>query len=460
MTDNSKDPSSFRDPSGYVFRKNGQIFRIVNKSYKNDFDFFNSSGLYKELVKKELLVSHQVLSNNPLKLNREVYKVIKPEIIPYITYPYEWSADMLLSAALLTLDIQKEALKFGMILKDASAFNIQFNGVKPVFIDTLSFSRRSVGKPWIAYRQFCRHFLSPLAIMKFRDIRLGKMLSLFLDGIELSTAVKLLPLKTYLNFHLFIHIFLHNLSQDRLDKGQKVNKNPKYKLTDLNRLIDSLYIAVKSCRQKSKKSYWSGYYHENNYTKKASDSKIEIITLLLRKLRPLCLIDFGSNTGKFSRISAKYSKNVISLDNDPQAVNENYNLSIMEKKENIITLNIDITNPSPALGWLGQERKSFLNRFNSDAALALALIHHLYFSHNLNFDRVAGFFNKITRNLLIEFIPLEDNQVQSLIKSRLEDFSYYNEYNFIKDFTKYFQINGRFKLTDSGRVIFLMKSLK
>src|SRR5436305_5024942 len=160
----SKHPSSYRDPSGFLFYYEGVLYRQVNLVFKNDFDLFISGGLYHQLVEKNLLASHQTLSKN-FTGSPDFYLTLQPEFIRFITYPYEWCFDMLKDAALVTLQAAREALNFGMMLKDASAYNIQWQNGKMKFIDSLSFEKYREEEPWIAYRQFCQQFFAPLALM-------------------------------------------------------------------------------------------------------------------------------------------------------------------------------------------------------------------------------------------------------------------------------------------------------
>jgi hypothetical protein len=206
------EPGSFRDPAGFLFYLKKKLYRQVNQSYKEDYDLLIDSGLYQKLVEQEALIPHQevdILFPQPLN----GYKVIQPEFIPFISYPYEWSFSQLKDAALTTLKIQKIAFQHGMSLKDSSAFNIQFHMGKPLFIDTLSFEKYKEGEPWVAYRQFCQHFLAPLTLMSRRDIRLGQLLRIYIDGIPLDLAASLLPFSTRLNMSVYMHIVFHGKIQ-------------------------------------------------------------------------------------------------------------------------------------------------------------------------------------------------------------------------------------------------------
>src|SRR6185503_16964008 len=197
--------ASFRDPSGFLFSRGGVLYRQVNRKYEQEYARLMESGLYEKLVKAGLLIPHLEVDEAPAEsevTRAFAYKIIQPERAPFISYPYEWSFGQLKDAALATLSIQRRALKVGMSLKDASAYNIQFVRGKPTLIDTLSFEIYKEGQPWVAYRQSCQHFLAPLALMALKDVRLNQLLRVYIDGVPLDLASGLLPAKTRLNFGL------------------------------------------------------------------------------------------------------------------------------------------------------------------------------------------------------------------------------------------------------------------
>ena len=267
MSKDSVVSSSFRDPSGFLYRKEGVLLRQINKKYRQTYDWFVKK-LYPVLKKQELIVNHK---EKPLSLakTRDAYKIIQPDELPFISYPYEWSFSMLQDAALLTLEIMKIALDNGMILKDASAYNVQFKHGKPIFIDTLSFEKYEEGKPWVAYKQFCQHFLAPLALMSYVDIRLNSLLKEFIDGIPLDLAVNLLPLRAKAKLGLFLNLVLHAKSQSKYaDIGEKVSVRKMSKLR-LKSLVDSLESTIKKLKCNSKNTEWEMYYEKKcNYNQK------------------------------------------------------------------------------------------------------------------------------------------------------------------------------------------------
>jgi len=453
---NGTHPSSFRDPSGFLFYRDGLIHRQVNNVYKEDYDYLMNSGLYKALMDSELLIPHDEVDIGCVNSD-EAYKIIKPESIPFLSYPYEWCFSQLKDAALTTLEIQKQALDFGMSLKDCSGYNIQFRKGKPVFIDTLSFKKYQEGQPWVAYRQFCQHFLAPLSLMSYRDIRLNQLFRIYIDGIPLDLASSLLPFRTHFRFFLLCHIHLHAKSQKHFaDKTVNTSGHKMGRLSFLG-LIDSLKSAIQGLRWRPQGTEWVDYYEETNYSSDALQHKKQIVDAFLDRINPKSVWDLGANIGTFSRIASIKAPLTISFDVDPAAVEKNYLGCIKNGETNILPLLLDLTNPSPGIGWENRERMSFVERGPADTVLALALIHHLALSNNLPFSKIVEFFNKICTSLIIEFIPKTDSQVQRLLSTREDIFCNYTKQVFENEFSKYFTIRSSEKIKDSERILYFMQ---
>ncbi len=458
MSLNGKLSGSFRDPSGFMFIRDGELYRQINRCYQDNFDLFMESGLYERLCNKGLLIPHtesDIPSANP----DLAYKIIKPEIIPFISYPYEWSFSQFKDTALATLEIEKQALKHGMLLKDASAYNIQFRDCRSVFIDTLSFEKYEEGKPWVAYKQFCQHFLAPLALMSYTDIRLGLMMRLFIDGIPLSLTARLLPFRCRFRMSLFLHIYLHARSQDYYSDKQVDNAKTARRISKQSRLglIDSLETAIKKMKWQPAKTEWGEYYEATNYSSDALREKGKLVAKYLDISTPQTVWDLGANTGLFSRIAAEKGMNTISFDIDPVAVEKNYFACKKDKISNMLPLLIDLTNPSPGIGWACEERESLIERSPADTAMALALIHHLAISNNLPFSHIASFFRNISEYLIIEFVPKSDSQVKRLLSTREDIFPAYTKEDFEAEFTKLFIIEKCEQIKGSERHLYLMK---
>jgi len=450
--------SSFRDPSGFLFYQNSQLFRQINNSYKENYNHLIQSGLYKSLVDSKLLIPH---TETKLKatLPEKAFKVIKPEPIPFISYPYEWCFSQLKDAGLLTLRIQKRAMDYQMSLIDCTAYNIQFKEGKPVFIDTLSFEKYREGEPWVAYRQFCQHFFGPLALMAYKDIRLSQLFRIYIDGLPLDLSSSLLPFYTRFIPSLYLHIHLHAKSQERF--ANKTIKKSDYKMSRFSflGLIDGLETAVKKLTWAPKKSVWGNYYEGTNYTTDAHAHKTTLVAEFLDKTKPKSVWDIGANVGMFSRISSNKGINTISFDMDSVCVEKNYLESVEKKEKNILPLIVDLTNPSPNLGWENKERMSLLERAPTDLVMALALIHHLAISNNLSQNKIASFFSKICKWLIIEFVPKQDSQVQKLLSTREDIFTDYTQKEFEKEFKFFFIILNSVKIKQTERTLYLLERI-
>ncbi len=459
MKNNERLSASFRDPSGFLFQREGILYRQVNKSYQADYDRLMQSGLYERLIKAKKLIPHEENDAVPAVADT-AYRVIQPEKVAFISYPYEWSFSQLKDAALLTLSIQKTALEYGLSLKDASAYNIQFHNGRAVLIDSLSFEAYQEGKPWVAYRQFCQHFLAPLALMAIVDIRLSQLLRVYIDGIPLDLASKLLPWKTRVNFGLTAHIHLHASAQKKYADApdQSREKSARVSKMGLIGLIESLQKTVKSLSWTPKGTEWGEYYDATNYTREAFDQKLQLVKTFLEEIHPQRVWDLGANTGVFSRLAADLGAMTISSDIDPAAVEKNYLDSRQKKEKNLVPLVLDLTNPSPGIGWGNAERDSFAGRGPVDCVMALALVHHLAISNNVPLPDVAEYFSQLGRWLIVEFIPKEDSQVQRLMATREDIFPLYHQRGFEEAFQSCFSILKTQPIPGSKRILYLMEA--
>jgi hypothetical protein len=443
--------SSFRDPSGFVFWDNDTLYRQINPLYTKQFTHLIESGLYDVLSLQNLLINHTLIS----KEQSDNSVIIKPECVSFISYPYEWSFNQLKDAALTTLLIHKYALEYGMVLKDASAYNIQFVKGHPKLIDTLSFDFYEEGSPWVAYGQFCRHFLAPLFLMSEVDVRLSQMMRIYIDGIPLDLASKLLKGKGGFNAKQHIHWHANSI-RNHSEDGKKVNIHKKINISKFNHIamIDSLIRTVNKMTLRKVKTEWMDYYNHTNYTDIAIINKENIISNFIRSIHPVSIWDLGANDGHFSRIAIDNGVSyVVSFDIDPIAVDYNYKL-VKANKENILPLIIDLINPSPGIGFANKERNTIDKRQKPDCILALALIHHLAISNNLQFDKIAEWFAELSDSLIIEFVPKEDSQVQILLSTRDDIFINYSKSDFERAFEIYFNLIKSEDIKESDRVLY------
>lgn len=446
------EPSSFRDPSGKIFYDKARVYRAIFPNYVDNFNSLMSSGLYARLIEEGLLIPHR----DSRKRYPGAAKVIAPQPVPFISYPYEWCFSQLKDAALATLKIQKIALDHGMVLKDGSAYNIQFVKNKPVLIDTLSFEKRGGDRPWVAYQQFTRHFLAPLALMAKTDVRLSQLLASNIDGVPLDLASKLLPHRSKLNPGLLTHIHLHSSFQKRHEKPKKTKVKPMSKAS-LYGLVDNLASTVASLKLKGIETEWGSYYRDTNYSTAAMHDKKRIIEEIAKKTAAEKVLDLGSNTGVFSKLFSKRNISVLSLDVDPLAVEKNYQRCKSEGDEHTFPALYDISNPSPAIGFRNMERPALFDRFKPDMVLALALIHHLRITHNIPLADMADYFRSVSPDQVVEWVPKDDSQVRRMLYSRQDVFDDYDVKCFEKEFKKG-AVMKKHKLKQSGRVIYHFRS--
>lgn len=409
-------PASFRDPSGQVFRRDGRIYRTVTPKGCADYRFFVDSGLARELTDSGMVVGFA--ETEPL----DAGAILALEELPFISYPYEWSFSQLKDAALLTLDLNLKLLEKGMILKDASAFNVSWRKGFPVFMDHGSFTLYREGQPWQAYRQFVMHFLGPLLLMKEKDVRFLSFFRNHLDGIPLDFVSGCLPWSSWLKPSSLIHIHLHTRFQNRYsDSRREEGTSPSMSLKNLVDLMKCLRNDVEGLTPPRLKTEWGDYYCDTNYSREAFAFKRETVERFCRELKPLRTVDLGANTGEFSRIAADCSGDVIAADIDPAAVEMLYR-SIRRTGAPVYPVLQDLNNPSPGLGLFNEERDSFFARAHGDLVMGLALLHHLRIGANWTFPRIVRLFSGMAPAAVVEFVPWEDSQVRRLLRSRPDIF--------------------------------------
>lgn len=450
-------PGSFRDPSGTVSLVDGFPVRRVNASYGTHWDAFHSTGLCERLQSAGLLVRHEASAADALPPG--AIAELRPERIPLITHPYEWSFSQLKDAALCTLEIQRHAMDCGMTLKDASAYNIQFLRGRPVLIDTLSFEKARPGAAWIAYGQFCRHFLAPLAMIAHVHPACGTLSRAFLDGIPLDLASRTLPTRTRLAPGLLMHVHAHASAEGKAGDGRTGGK-ASVSDAGLRGLLDSVRGTVEKLQWKPEGTVWADYYDHTNYTPEAFERKRALVDDTWHALWPGFgeVWDMGANTGAFSEIAARHAERVVAWDVDPAAVERHY-LRLREAgTENILPLVLDLTNPSPAIGWALAERESLLQRAKPDAVMALALVHHLAIANNVPLPDVASLFASLAPRLLIEFVPKDDSQVQRLLSTREDIFHDYDEHGFERAFAPLFDTVRKSPVEGTQRILYAMEA--
>jgi hypothetical protein len=449
--------ASYKDRDGFVFKYQGKYYRCINAGYNDHYQCLVQGGLYNELIKKKWLVSHEEIADTA-EFNLPGTKIILPLQISVITCPYEWSFAMWQDAALLTLNIAKAAIEKGMLLKDATPFNIQFLNGAPIFIDTLSFEKYTEEKPWVAYRQFCECFLAPLLLQQYCTVDGGKFLTIYPNGIPLNILISLLPKKAKWNLHNYLHIYLQATIKDKKGKNNTANAG-LFSKQKMLLLLNGLTGYVSKLHIKKTKTTWDDYYSDTILSNAYLHEKTKLVKSFLSSVAYTSMIDLGANDGHFSLLFKNTQKQIIAVDGDANCINDLYIKIRSEKITNILPVLNTLQTPSPAIGWNNTERDSFNERIKGDVILALALVHHLAIANNVPFDFIAGWLASMGSYILIEFVPKTDEKVKLLLQNREDIFHDYTVENFELVFSKKFQVILKEKITGTERLLYLMKKL-
>ncbi len=458
-----RDSGSFRDPDGFVFRIGERVLRALRQPGLDAYRVFQHSGAARWAEQEGLVVPsweiERPIAPDGEQLPSDIVSVLEHKRVPFISYPYEWTFDMLKDAALLHLDLSLGLSRYNLTLKDSTPYNIQFMGAKPIFIDVLSLERYQNGMPWLGYTQFCQTFLYPLTLKAYCGMDFQPMMRSNLDGISAITMKKMLGIRAWLRRGMFKHVILQSTLQSSFAQGTPVLteefKTLQFSLDHIVRLIRAMKRLIKKLSLRHAASHWSSYREDNSYSPAARERKRAFVKKHLEKLAPASVWDIGSNTGEFSVLAADHSPHVIALDADADSANQLYLYCRAHKIEGIAPLVIDITNPSPALGWSLAERRSLFERGQPECILALALVHHLCLTNNIPLAKVFQFIAELgAKHVIIEFVPKTDPMVKRLLANRQDVYPWYSRAMFEKEATCLFSIGDRTELEKDGRELY------
>ena len=450
---------SFRDPGGQVYLLDGRVFRTVMPCAVEDFDFVRSTGLISELVEQGQLIPESVVDPSMLgEAGAHASYVLEHPLLPFISYPYEWSFAALKAAAIHQLDIHLCALEYGVTLSDATAYNIQFRGVKPVFIDSLSFRRYQEGEFWLGHRQFCEQFLNPLLLRSITGIPHNSWYRGGMEGICAQELNQVLPFHRKLSFNVLTHVVLQARFQSQAGSqhdAERVVTKRKLALTAFRQMLLGLRKWINKLEPAGTgKTVWQEYSQENSYSTDEVLLKRKFIALFTQSVSPEILWDIGCNSGEYSKTALDAgADSVVGFDFDHGALDLAFSRASVEGL-NFLPLYLDATNPAPLQGWAQKERQGLMQRANADGILALALVHHLAIGKNIPLPGVIGWIVSMAPQGIIEFVQKSDPMVQELLRLREDIFNDYSEDTFTHALEKKAVIERTETVSASGRKLF------
>jgi len=465
MTNFQFDPGSFRDRSSRVFHVDDAIFRVLSKKALKEWQFLMSTTFFKRFMAQgKLIQTEQVDIGGKLDqtIMGEWAATLKHQIIPFISYPYEWSFGMLKDAALLQLELMHAALDEGMILKDSSAFNFQWVGTNPVFIDIPSFEKLDVGKPWVGYQQFCQLFLYPLFLQAYKHIPFQPWLRGSIDGIEPELCNRLMSIRDLVRPGVFMHVYLHAKMQSKYDSSQN---NIKETLrsggfnTDLIKAnVRRLSKIIRKLTWKSGKSTSSDYSNNNSHTDGDHDMKVAFVRDVVMTQPWKLVWDLNCDTGTFSRIAAENARYVVAMDVDCNAIEVLYHALKQGGNKSILPLVSNVVDPSPNLGWRGLERKALTERGKPDLTLCLALIHRIVISENVLLKEFIDWIASLGTSIVIEFVTKEDPIVKALLQNKEDNYTDYEINYFEQCLSESFDVARREMMSSENRILYFAKA--
>jgi len=458
-----REPGSFRDPSNGVLEADGSIYRFFKGDSASEFEAFLATDLHRELTSSRLLIQSIPVTKSAAPglyaVADDTRLVVENPRIPFVSYAYEWPFEMLRAAGELQIDLTKRAIEAGYTVKDATPYNVQFQGAKPVFIDVASFEPRKPGTAWRAYSQFCRMFLNPLLLQAATGVPFQPWLRSAIDGIDVEQLGPLLPMGRKLRPRTFVDVVLQSWLSRRFGNNEALlRKMATQQVSDktVAAMIDRAAKQLHGLKRKGGKTVWGDYETgKTHYSSTAERFKEQFVQEKLSAAKPAVTWDLGCNMGQYSLIAADASNYVIAMDFDELAVGRLYE-RIAGKRPNILPLVVDITNPSPGQGWAGKERKPLLDRGHADWALALALVHHLAIGSNVPLPYIAEWLSEAADHVILEFVPKTDPMVKRLLLTREDVFPEYTPLGFEQSIAPHFSVDERVAIPESDRLLYVL----
>lgn len=414
MAGHTRHPSSFRDPDSSIVEADGELLRVFSEHGAADMRRFLATPTFARATAAGQLVEAEVLDDE----GPDGALQLRPQEIAPWNLPSEWSFSMLRDSALLHLDLLRSAMDDGLMMKDATAFNITFAGARPVFVDHGSFVPWAEGEPWRAYLQFCEHFLFPLLVRAYGGVDPQLLLRSSIRGIDSDTASRVLGWRSTRRPGVALHVHLNAALQRRYvrrpaDAAPRVDRLPA---AAVRATVDKVRRVVERAAWKQASSTWSEYSGRDHYDTADLAAKQRFVEATLSRAPLRSVLDVGCNDGRFSDIAARHATTVVAVDADHLAVDRLYQRLRDRAAANVLPLVVDVLNPTPASGWLGRERGGFFDRVRPDAVLLLAVVHHLAITGGVPLEQLAAWMRSLDGPIVVEFPDEHDQKVRQLLE--------------------------------------------
>lgn len=461
----SFEAGSFRDRAARVFYADGEVFRALSERGLADWQALSATRFFRRLSDEGTLVATEQVTTGEAAIpagDGEWAGLLRHQRVPFISYPYEWSAGMLRAAALLQLDLLEAALEEDFVLKDATPYNVQWLGTRPVFIDLLSFCRWQPGDPWVGYRQFCELFLYPLMLEAYKGVPFQPWLRGSIDGIPPADAARLLSGRDLLRRGVFSHVYLHARSEARFRANDTNVRRELASAGFAKELIGAnlrrLRKLVRGLAPEPRVSAWTGYAGDNTYGPEDRAAKEAFVREAVAGRGFERVWDLGANTGEYARLAAEHADYVVALDADRFVVERMFERCRRHGPDNLLPLVCDLANPSPNQGWRGAERRDLAARGAPDLVLALALIHHLVLGANVRLADLLDWLAELAPRLVIEFVRREDPMVERLLRHKEDLYADYSLEAFEAELGRRYRVLRRRELPSGRRILYFAEA--
>jgi SAM-dependent methyltransferase len=454
------DPGSYRDRTSRVFLDGDEVFRALSIAALREWEALAATAFFGRAVADGRVVHTERVPASRAPSVRlppgDWAAVLRHESVPFVSYPYEWPFGMLKDAALFHLELLLDALAEGLILKDASPFNVQWIGARPVFIDLGSFERLEPGDVWVAYRQFCEMFLYPLLLPALRDVPFQPWLRGRVDGIPAEVAAGLLGGRDLLRPAVFLHVWLQARLQARFGGTavRRALRSAEFSRAAIEANVRRLARTIRRLEWRRSRSTWSAYDRKHGYTDADQARKAAFVRAAVADRSPRLVWDLGCNTGRFSRLAAEAGAYVVAMDSDHLAIERLYQALKAERAGRILPLVVDLVDASPGLGWRGRERTPLPARGRPDLTLCLALVHHVVISANVPLAEFVDWLADLGGDLVIEFVTRLDPMVDRLLQNKTDHYHDYDVVPFERALARRFEVGRRETLASGTRILY------